>query len=356
MDVATCDSEPTLSIISLTPSHEPLRLFQGILDVHSRVADRVDGRLFASVLASPPWPSSLLHNVVAHVRDLGLAGLSERCFVLLSQQDPPRPLPLLLERLQQIWDHEIAEGEKPPNLHMEPFQPREEPYGSYMADAACEALELGLIAALKPELGSISLGVLKHWQELNHIGDKVGPFSGAGTQWTQYEIENLGYMWALVAALMFDVPGAARWCAEQPAALLAELPETDASEVLLLAVWVMHIAAAASAADVYDTARARLERAGGVSAAWLGQPEPGSPGEDGDWSIIFEGDLEAPTAARLVSLVDRGGVGPGDPTMLALRALLEDPAMRPKDGAMLVATFCSSSWGEGSTADDAFVS
>ena len=54
------------------------------------------------------------------------------------------------------------------------------------------AIELGLIAALKSEMGATAFEVLKRWQELNHIGDKLGPFSGAGTQWTQYEIENLG--------------------------------------------------------------------------------------------------------------------------------------------------------------------
>ena len=353
MDAAAGFAAHNYSIHLLDAEDEPLRLFQNILDVHSRVADRVEGRLFASVLAEAPWPTSLLRDVVAHAKDLGLAGMGERCFVLLSRENSPRFLPLLLERLQQIWDQEIAEGKEPPNLYMEPGQPREEPYGSYMANAACEALELGLIAASKSELGATAFEVLKHWQKFNHIGDKVGPFTGAGTQWTQYEIENLGYMWALIGALMFDVEGAARWCAEQPAALLAELPETDAGEVLLLAAWVMHISAAASAEDIYGTARARLERAGGISTTWLGQPEPGTPGEDGEWGIVFEGDRVAPTAAELVSLVDRSGVEPGDPTTLALGALLEDPAMRPTDGAILAATLGAARRSEGSTVGDA---
>ncbi|HEX6753840.1 MAG TPA: hypothetical protein VF093_09680 [Solirubrobacterales bacterium] len=353
MDAAAGFAAHNYSIHLLEAEDEPLRLLQNILDVHSRVGDRVDGTLFASVLAGAPWPSSLLQDVIAYVQDLELGGLSERSFVLLSRENPPRFLPLLLERLQQVWHREIAEGKEPPNLYMEPPQPREEPYGSYMADAAGEALELGLIAASRPEIGSIAFGVLKRWQELNHIGDKVGPFSGAGTQWTQYEIENLGYMWGLIAALMFHVPGAVRWCAEQPAALLGELPETDAGEVLLLSAWVLHIAAAAGAKDIYETARARLERAGGISTTWLGQPEPGTPGEDGDWNIVFEGELAAPTAEELFHLVDRGGVEPGDPVMLALDALLEDPVMRPGDGSILAATLVAIGRSLVSTADDA---
>ena len=262
-------------------------------------------------------------------------------------ENPSRFLPLLLRRLEEIWSPEFTEGREPANLYLEPIQPRQEHYGSYMADVACEALELALIAALKPEMGPASLDVLKRWQELNHIGDKLGPYAGAGTQWTQYEIENLGYMWALVGALMFDVKGAVRWCAEQPAALLAELPETDAGEVLLLAAWVMHISAAANACDIYGTARARLERAGGISTTWLCRPEPGTPGEDGDWSIVFEGDLAAPTPTELLSFVASNGVDPGNPIQLALSALLEDPAMNPSDGAVLATTLRAAREGEG---------
>ena len=336
-DAAAGFAAHNYSIHLLEAEDEPLRLFENILDVHSRVADRVDGAPFASALAEPPWPPSLLREVVAYAKDLGITGLSERCFVLLSLEKPERFLPLLLERLRQIWQQEIVEGGEPPNLYMEPAQPREEPYGSYMASAAGEAIELGLIAALQPEMGPSALRVLKRWQEFNHIGDKRGPFSGSGTQWTQYEVEHLGYMWALIAALMFRVPGAVRWCAEQPAALLAELPETEAGEVLLLASWVMHIAATAEASDIYEPARVRLERAGGISTIHLTRPEPGPPGEDGDWAPVFTGELAAPTEEELLQFVEQGGATPGDPLVLALEALLEDPAMRPDDGALLVA-------------------
>jgi hypothetical protein len=207
-----------------------------------------------------------------------------------------------------------------------------------MASVACEPIELGLLGALRPEMGSTALGVMQRWQEMNHIGDKVGPFSGSGTQWTQYEIENLGYMWGLVAALLSGVPGSARWCAEQPAALLEELPETDAGEVLLLAVWVLHLAAAANAADMYETARSRLARAGGVSASWVARPEPGTPGDDGDWSQVFGEDLVAPTNDELIVLVKEAGFVPVDPVGLGLSALLEDPAMFPDLGPLLAAT------------------
>jgi hypothetical protein len=139
-DAAAGFAAHNYSVHLLDANDEPLRLFQNVLDVHSRVADRVDGMRLASVVAGPPWPPSLLYDVVAYVEALGLAGFSERCLVRLSWENPRRFLPLFLRRLEQIWNQEITEGKEPPNLYLEPVQPRQEPYGSYMADTACEAL------------------------------------------------------------------------------------------------------------------------------------------------------------------------------------------------------------------------
>jgi hypothetical protein len=338
VDAAATFAAHNYSIHLLEAPEEPLRLLKGVLDVHSRVSDRVNGERFLSAVTRPPWPASLFFEVAEHVERLGLAGMSERCLVCLSLNEPKLFLPLLSHRLCHLWRRELKEQYEPPNLFLEPYQPREDEYGSYMASAACEAIELGLVAALNPAVGLDALAVLQRWQKLNHIGDRVGPYSGAGTQWTQYEIENLGYMWALIAALMFEVPGAARWCAEQPAALLGELSETDAGEVLLLTAWVMHISAAAQADEIYESARGRLARAGGISTTWLGRPEPGTPGEDGDWTAVFEDPLVAPTVSELIALVKGTGTTPGDPIGLALNALIEDATHCPELGAILAAT------------------
>jgi hypothetical protein len=297
----------------------------------------IKGEAFATVVADPPWPASLLQEVVAYVEELQLRGLGERCLTILARRDPERSLSIFSERLQKLWHREIVEGKEPPDLFLELLQPREERYGSYMADVAGEAIELGLITALNPDLGQAALTVLQRWQELNHIGDKLGPYTGAGTQWTQYEIEHLGFMWALVAALMLNVPGAARWCAEQPASLLREIPETDAGEVLLLAMWVLHIAAAAEAEDIYEEVRIRIERAGGISEAWLGMPASAAPGEDGDWNSVFQDKRLAPTPEQLGDLTSSQATPPGDAVALALDALLEDPILRPDDGSRVTA-------------------
>jgi hypothetical protein len=130
VDAATVFAAHNYSIHLLDADDEPLHLLEDILEVHSRVSDRVDGARLLSVVAKPPWPPSLLKGVATYASSLNLLGVSERCLVQLSQAEPERFLPLLSDRLEQIWHGQLAEGREPPNLYFEPLQPREEEYGS----------------------------------------------------------------------------------------------------------------------------------------------------------------------------------------------------------------------------------
>ena len=90
----------------------------------------------------------------------------------------------------------------------------------------------------------------------------------------------------------------------------------------------------------YERARARLERDGSMSEHWLVTPEPAAPGSGGDWDGVLAEENQglAPKASDLLALVLEHGGEPEDPVVLALDALLEDPAYRPWDGGALVAT------------------
>jgi hypothetical protein len=165
----------------------------------------------AQAIVRPPWPRELLEPLLQHAEALGFAGLSERSYVQLARESPAFEASLV-RKLTMLWRQELAGTVDPPDRYLESEQLRYEHYGSYMASAACEPLELGLLAALRSSEGSRALATLQRWQELNHIGDRPGPFSGAGVQWTVYAAGHLGFMWALVAALMHNVRGARAWC------------------------------------------------------------------------------------------------------------------------------------------------
>jgi hypothetical protein len=343
VDVAREFAGHNYSVHLLSASEEPRRLLESVLDVHRRVSDRLDGVALARAIVRPPWPRELLEPLLQHAEALGFAGLSEPSYVQLARESPAFEASLL-RKLTMLWRQKLAGAVDPPDRYLgQSEQLRYEDYGSYMAAAAYEPLELGLLAALKPAEGPRALATLQRWQEVNHIGDRPGPFSGAGVQWTVYAAGHLGFMWALVAALMCNVRGARAWCAAQPAALLEALYGNDWPHVPLLAVWVMHLCAGISGREaMYDRARTRLELAGGVSKHWLAAPEPAAPPEDAEeseWDRIFgEPDQRlAPRCADLLALVREHGRKPGNPVVLALDAFLEEPAYRPSDGGAVVA-------------------
>jgi hypothetical protein len=161
----------------------------------------------------------------------------------------------------------------------------------------------------------------------------LGDFTGAGSEWSEYIVHNIGYYWALVAALMREVPGARAWCAAQPGALLSAIEHSADQAVGLLAVWVMHVAAGVDGAEeTYEHARRFLAGQGGVSREWLAAPEPMAPSDEEERVIIGHGI--APDADELLRLV-RAADPQLDAINLALRALLDDAAWRPRDGAEL---------------------
>ena len=219
-----------------------------------------------------------------------------------------------------------------------------------MADAACEGLELGLIARLSPGHGDAAFCALQAWQDANHIGDSLGPYTGAGVQWTQYAVNHLGYYWALIAALLADVPGARLWCARQPLKLLEALSPSASIERALLALWVMHaLPDEPGDEDLYRAAADAVRDVGGIGESWIARPSPAGPdpelAEPEEWTAVAPRDASAftPTRQELRRLVRTAGTDVEDPIDLALSALLEEPAMRPSDGAALAAWLAVSS-------------
>jgi hypothetical protein len=341
IDVASEFADHNYSVHLLSRDGEPEKLLESVLAVHRRVADHIDGVALAQALARPPWPRASLESILLYAEGRGFSGLNELAYMQLARESDVF-LPSLLRKLKRLWWPQLSGEAIPLDRNLEPPDPREGHYSSYMGAHLPEPLELGLIAALAPELGDRAFAVLREWQQLNRLGE-LGPFTGSGQQWTEYIVGNLGFVWALVAALMHEVPGARAWCAQQAFELLDSIYRGTAPDIPLLAVWVMHMCAGASGCGgMYEHARKRLEVDGGVNPDWIRDPEPAAPAHDADWTSILgcEAGGIAPAPSDLQSLV-RGGPSPGgNPVILALDALLEDPGMRPSDGAALARLLC----------------
>jgi hypothetical protein len=335
------------SVHLLASPREPSELLVAILAAHRRVASTVDGAALGSALRASLWTGLSAAAVMRYVDDAGFAGVRGLPVATLALRDSEFRS-TLIRHLMDTWG-DVLEGDRPPpNRYLGAHDHRYATYGSYMAEAACEGLELGLIACLSPRHGEAAFRALQGWQRANHIGDSPGPFSGAGVQWTAYAINHLGYYWALVAALFAQVPSAQPWCANQPLKLLHALRSAPSIERALLALWVMHaLPDEARYAGTYETAVQAVRDVGGLAGTWIARPNPTGPdpesAEEEEWTAVAPHDASAltPASNELRLLVRNCGADPGDPVDLALRALVEDPAMRPADGAELAAFLAS---------------
>lgn len=322
---------------------EPEQLLAAILSAHRRIAARVDGTALGMALRAPLWTGMTADAAMREVDTVGFEGVRGLPIVTLALRDAEFRQPLL-RHLLDTWEDVLRGDRPPPNRYLGARGHRYVEYGSYMAEAACEGLELGLIARLAPQHRDAAFCALRGWQAANHIGDSLGPFTGSGVQWTQYAVNHLGYYWALVAALFAEVPGARAWCADQPGKLLAALNPAPSVERTLLALWVMHaLPPDDDSASAYDVALRAVRDVGGMAAEWLARPNPVGPdpeyAEDDEWMRLApqDGSGLVPTKITLHDLVRELGDKPAEPVDLALQALLEDPIMRPQDGAGLVA-------------------
>jgi hypothetical protein len=324
----------------LASANEPGELLKAILGAHRRVTAAVDGVAVGTALRAPLWSDMSADDVVRQIEEAGLDGLRGLQVATLALHNSEFRS-TLARHLIETW-RGVFQGERPaPNRYLGASEHPYATYGSYMAEAACEGLELGLIARLLPEHGEQAFRTLQQWQEANHIGDSVGPFSGAGVQWTHYAMNHLGYYWALLAALFTEVPGARRWCASQPLKLVEALPATPWRA--LLALWVMHaLPDDPQYQSTYEGAARAVRDVGGLAPSWIARPSPAGPdpeyAEEDEWTVLVgDGTGVVPTPDELRRLVHSSGADPVEPVELALRALLEEPAMRPADGAALAA-------------------
>jgi hypothetical protein len=196
-DVSSVFSSHNYSIHMMSARGEPTALLREVLAVYRRVSDCISGFAFAKALIGSPWPNAWVDEILISAERSGFRGLTEASYTRLALERPEEFLPSVARRLTSLWRMQLRGESAAPDRSLEPEQPREEEYGSYMAFAAAEAIELGLIATLRPDLDLRAFKVLCSWQALNHIGDIPGPFTGAGTQWTEYIVENIGYIYGL---------------------------------------------------------------------------------------------------------------------------------------------------------------
>jgi len=158
-------------------------------------------------------------------------------------------------------------------------EPAPADYGSSYWGATWSApLHLGLLAALDPERGESCLAALRRWQA--NEGDPgrmlmIAPYPGLSRDYDSFVFFLAPYLWALLAALMARVSGAAQWICSQ----LRLIVEGRAPFVLTApaAAWLLHLAEIFSCENEWHVAEDLVNEAGGLPGELKFRPPFGGP-------------------------------------------------------------------------------
>ena len=163
-------------------------------------------------------------------------------------------------------------------------------YGTFLGSQWSAPVHLGLLSVADPHLHRLE--ELREWQERSGYMSRIGPHLGLSRDYDEFVLGLAPVLWALTAALMYKVPGAATYILSQLATVLDRLGRAHIEVSFFSALWMLHIAGAVADGAHYEQARAFLNARGGVSADILYNP-PGMISvleADEDWKAAISID------------------------------------------------------------------
>ncbi len=147
-------------------------------------------------------------------------------------------------------------------------------YPSYFGHSWASLIHIGLLAAAYPKAEYV--GRLQEWQENSFNLSMIGPHFNLSRDYDDFIILFAGPLWALIAALMHDLPEAGPYIAKQCRFILSGMEDgrVRPEYSIPFALWMLHVAASSPlAAEDFERARRHINEHGGVSAQLLYNPQ-----------------------------------------------------------------------------------
>lgn len=167
--------------------------------------------------------------------------------------------------LQHDWIH-------PHFLHRIAANPYEGEYSSYIGSHWRVPVHLALLAHCQPSAGSTALQGIIDWQETSSYMTQIGPHFGLSHDYDHFILGFAPTLWALIAALMLDVPGACAYIAKQNHSVLHALSGAELFYSALTALWLLHLAAVGNIPESFELARNHINDRGGINSKLLHYP------------------------------------------------------------------------------------
>lgn len=241
---------------------EDTLLVKDIFSQHRRITRKLNLSLIVSALRNRAWQGIDLESVLLHIEALGFErgqGTFLPSYALLSKKFP---------ELQKQFLRYLRARFASSNLIKE-----YDNYPSYLGQQWSYPIHIGLLTANgTPEEKVTYLHKLQQWQDTPPL-TMIGPHFGLSRDYDWFILNFAGPLWALVAALMHDLPEAGLYIAQQCRAIILEMKSAPSDLSIFTALWMLHIAASSELAEEeFEIARNYINERGGIPTELLYEP------------------------------------------------------------------------------------
>ncbi len=298
-------------------NEEITRLVIDILSQHRRLERSISLIEVVDALSQPAWADVDLHSVVIHIETLEFKGNYLADYAALASRDSR-----FLSHFLRVIGSTVAS------------RSHSQTYGTYIGDSWGMPLHIAMLA-LHETKELVPLRELRWWQEESTYMSMIGPHFGLSRDYDDFVLGLAPSLLALIAALMYKVPGAGAYLLDQFRFILHSLDRAPTHQSFFTAIWMTHVAVANDDAGAFEECRSFINDRGGVSLVLLLGP-PSSVSfedaiEDGWFQTVRHEPAEVPLLeAFRMSVRETYGEAEdldGELTRLGLQALCSNDSI-----------------------------
>lgn len=201
-------------------------------------------------------------------------------------------------------------------------------YGTYMGHNWSMPIHFAILCNYSENDKLLWFNRFKDWQENSYYLSQIGPHFGLSYDYDMFILETSPPLLALIASLMYEVPGAVRYISVQLRHILQSLSDRFLAVPFFNAVWLMHLSASVEDSyDLFELGQRYINEHGGISCECLYNPPSCISIEESDeWSDkIQESPCKVPNLIdfrrhRCANYNDNNSLL-NDPTDVAIDAL-----------------------------------
>ncbi|HET6841350.1 MAG TPA: hypothetical protein VFK06_06640 [Candidatus Angelobacter sp.] len=234
-------------------------LVRDVLTQHRRIRATLDLRSVLTELMSERWDGIDLDSILDTTEALDF-----RASYLQVYGERAETYQLLKNRFLSFLRSRIVQGRIAVSSGFEYENPLYGATWSY-------PIHLGIVAATTSASANECLGLLRAWQLESSYMTQIGPHFGLSRDYDEFVVGVSASLWALLAALFKNVPGATQFIAEQMMTVFSKLSNAHSSVALFTAIWLLHVAASGRIEKIFADA-ARFVNQYGVPEAVLKSP------------------------------------------------------------------------------------